>query len=101
MEYFEIGLYLAIVTAILLPIIILKSRFFKDGILEELYEWWDGREGYYDNVGVVLGVFMLLLVNIVLPLIIWFTWAALLPIGLLVIFISKARNRRIKKLNNK
>lgn len=101
MEYLEIGFFLAVFTAIAFPIIILKRRFFEDSILEELYDWWDGREGHYDDIGVVLGVFMLLLVTLVLPLIIWIAWAGLLPIGLLVIFISKARNRRIKKLNNK
>jgi hypothetical protein len=101
MNYFEIGFYLAIVTAIALPTIILKRRFFKDNVLDELYEWWDGHERFYDKFGVVFGILALLLFSLVVPLLIWVTWAAVIPLGLLAIFINKARNRRIKKLNNK
>lgn len=99
MDYLQIGFYLAVFTAIAFPIIILKRRFFKDEILEELYDWWDGREGHYETIGVVLGIFMLFLVTLVLPLIIWISWGAFIPISLLAIFINKARKRRIKKLN--
>jgi len=98
MAYLEIGFYLAAFIAIAFPIIILKRRFFEDSILEELYNWWDGREGHYEIVGVFLEVFLLLLAVICTFFILWLAWGGVVPIGLLVIFLNMYRNKRIKML---
>jgi len=98
MGYFNIGIILGYISTIVFLILTLKNRWFKEGALEELYDWWNG-ESYY---GPDLASSILYLIGVLVlgPLLVSLIWGLLLPVGLIIFIILKIRQRNINK-NNK
>ena len=97
MDYFDIGLILGYASIIVFLILTLKNRWFKEGALEELYDWWNG-ESYY---GPDLASSILYLIGVLVlgPLLVSLIWGLLLPVGLIIFIILKIRQRNINKNN--
>ena len=95
MDYINTGLVIGSISTIVFLILTLKKRWFKKGMLEDLFRWWDGKrhDGEDLKFSITIGFFSVLCA----PLIIALTWGALLPIGFLVFIVLKIRKRNINK----
>ena len=95
MGYFTTGIILGYISTVVFLILTFKNRWFKDNALEDLYDWWDGER--YDAGGILSGIFFLLGVLVLAPLVISLTWGLLLPLFLIFIIILKIRRKNINK----
>lgn len=98
MGYISIGLILGCIITITFLILTLKNRWFKDDLLEELYDWWDGEDCYVPDL--VSSIMSLILCLCLAPLLISLIWVLLIPVGLIIFIILKIRQRNINKKNN-
>tara|TARA_R110001632_G_scaffold1618_3_gene7106 strand:+ start:983 stop:1282 length:300 start_codon:yes stop_codon:yes gene_type:complete len=97
MDYMNIGLIIGSISTIVFLILMMKNRWFKDGVLEDLYLWWDGER--HNRVNLSLNVVWLVFFVLLTPVFISLTWGVLLPIRFIVFIVLKIRNRNIKKNN--
>ena len=97
MDYVEIGLVIGSISTIVFLILTLKKRWFKKGMLEDLFRWWDGKK--HDGVDLIFSIVLSFLYVLFAPLIIALTWGAILPIGFIVFIVLKIRKRNINKNN--
>tara|TARA_B110000259_G_C13674458_1_gene265677 strand:+ start:155 stop:451 length:297 start_codon:yes stop_codon:yes gene_type:complete len=95
MGYFTTGIILGYISTVVFLILTFKNRWFKDNALEDLYDWWDGER--YDAGEILSGIFFLLGVLVLAPLVISLTWGLLLPLFLIFIIILKIRRKNINK----
>ena len=98
MGYINIGIILGCISTIVFLILTLKNRWFKDDLLEELYDWWDG-ESYY-GPDLTSSIMSLIFCLFLAPLLISLIWILLIPVGLIIFIILKIRQRNINKKNN-
>ena len=95
MDYTNTGLVIGSISTIVFLILTLKKRWFKKGMLEDLFHWWDGK--IYDEGDLSFSITIGFLSVLCGPLLIALTWGALLPIGFLVFIVLKIRKRNINK----
>ena len=97
MGYFNIGIILGYISTIVFLILTLKNRWFEGSALEDLYDWWDGKQYYGPDL--TSSIIALIGVLVLAPLLISLTWAFLLPAGVIIFIILKIRQRNINKNN--
>ena len=97
MNYINTGLVIGSISTIVFLILALKQRWFKKGMLEDLFRWWDGKN--HDGADLIFSITIGFFYVVLAPLIIALTWGALLPIGFIVFIVLKIRKRRINKNN--
>jgi len=97
MDYINTGLVIGSISTIVFLILALKQRWFKKGMLEDLFRWWDGKN--HDGADLIFSITIGFFYVVLAPLIIALTWGALLPIGFIVFIVLKIRKRRINKNN--
>jgi hypothetical protein len=95
MGYINTGLFIGSISTIVFLILTLKKRWFKKGMLKDLFHWWDGKKAVTPDL--MFSVVVSLKVVLLTPLIIALTWGVLLPIGFLVFIVLKIRKRNINK----
>ena len=97
MGYFNIGIILGYISTIVFLILTLKNRWFKDEALEDLYDWWDGKQYY--GLDLASSIISLIGVLVGAPVVISLAWGLLLPAGVIIFIILKIRQRNINKNN--
>ena len=97
MDYVDTGLVIGSISTIVFLILTLKKRWFKKGMLEDLYLWWDGKK--HDGADLIFSITIGFFSVILAPLLISLTWGAILPVGLIIFIILKIRKRNINKNN--
>ena len=97
MDYINTGLVIGSISTIVFLILALKQRWFKKGMLEDLFRWWDGKN--HDGADLIFSITIGFFYVVLAPLIIALTWGALLPIGFIVFIVLKIRKRNINKNN--
>ena len=97
MNYINTGLVIGSISTIVFLILALKQRWFKKGMLEDLFRWWDGKN--HDGADLIFSITIGFFYVVLAPLIIALTWGALLPIGFIVFIVLKIRKRNINKNN--
>ena len=98
MDYINTGLVIGSISTIVCLILTLKKRWFKKGMLEDLFRWWDGKK--HDGGDLIFSITIGFFSVILAPLLISLTWGAILPVGLIIFIILKIRQRNINKNNN-
>ena len=97
MDYIKTGLVIGSISTIVFLILTLKKRWFKKGMLEDLFRWWDGKK--HDGGDLIFSITIGFFSVLCAPLIIALTWGAILPIGFIVFIVLKIRKRNINKNN--
>ena len=97
MDYINTGLVIGSISTIVFLILTLKKRWFKKGMLGDLYRWWDGKR--HDGGDLIFSITIGFFSVILAPLLISLIWGLLLPVGLIIFIILKIRKRNINKNN--
>ena len=97
MDYINTGLIIGSISTIVFLILTLKKRWFKKGMLEDLFRWWDGKK--HDGGDLIFSITIGFFSVILAPLLISLIWGLLLPVGLIIFIILKIRKRNINKNN--
>lgn len=96
MIYFQIGFWSSIILFIMTIYLTLRNRWFNNGLLEDLYEWWDGED--FEDVDLT-GTWEWFLFTLLLSLLNIIAWGLMLPLLIIIYIIINIRNKKLIKNN--